>query len=146
MGHPPYPLDSGEHGVYPLNIHIESDGHSPFKAGVDYCSLNCFALYYPANFNAQEFGAHGPETDFLGVEVTLLSSRFKFDYRKMEDPGQGIEVDVLDFYFDFVEVIDKLPDDLTSPAVGDTIKVSGGHFTQPLFMHDIEMVHKCIVP
>ena len=77
-GQPPYPLDSGEHRVYnPLNIHIKSDGHSPFKAGVEYSSLDCFALYYPADFVNQKLGAHGPETDFLGVEVTLLSSWFK---------------------------------------------------------------------
>ena len=143
--HPPYPLDSGEHGVYPLNIHIESDGHGPFKAGVEYSSLNCFALYYPAPFIAQELGAHGPKTDFLGVEVTLLSSWFKFGYRKAEVPGIGLS-DILDFYFDFVEVVNKIPEGFTTPAVGDTIRVSGGHLTQPLFAPDVEMFHACIVP
>lgn len=141
-----YPLCDGEHPVSkPLSIHVESDGHGPFKAGVEYSSLNCFALYYPANFIAQELGAHGPETDFLGVEVSLLSSWFKFSYRKAEVPGMGLS-DILDFYFDFVEVVNKIPEGFTTPAVGDTIRVSGGHLTQPLFARDVEMFHACIVP
>lgn len=143
-----FPLynNGGEQGDYnPLNIHIESDGQGPFKAGVEYSSLNCFALYYPARLTWQEFGAHGPETDFLGVEVTLLSSWFKFGYRKAEVPGMGLS-DILDFYFDFVEVVNIIPEGFTTPAVGDTIRVSGGHLSQLLFAPDIEMFHTCIVP
>ena len=83
----------------------------------------------------------GTTEGLKGLEVKLLSSSFRFGYSQNEESiGE-----MLDFYFDFEEVITSVPEGYNfSPTVGDTIRVSGGHYTQCVLYDN--PVHSFIVP
>jgi hypothetical protein len=125
-----------------LNIMIAGDGYGPFKTGVDYASNNNIVFYYPSLVNSSGWDTinqytiiYGspvprPREHPSGVSVKLLSSSFKFGYSKMDN--DGISIDILDFYYDFEEIITGLPvnERDISLSLGDTVRVTNGHLRQ----------------
>lgn len=63
-----------------------------------------------------------------------------FDYSEMDIDRVGT-VEVFDFYYDFEEVITHTPEGDTYPAVGDTIRVSDGHFRQVISLYNNDLKH-----
>ena len=143
------PLYNGFDVYCPFYFYIVGDGDGPFKEGVDYSSSNNYAFYFPENpMDLSEISAVSYPlshlTDFKGLGVRLLSNSFRFGYSKRDEAIYG---NVLDFYFDFKEVITSVPDGYTcTPSVGDTITVSNGHFVESLFFHDLNTIHQLVTP
>lgn len=114
-----------------LYLHILGPGQGKFKENVEYSSPNNIVLYHPAllsDFARQTLNPHdGGDWDiiptFNGYEVKLLSSSFKFNHSLKWGVGK-----VLDFYFEFEEVITAVPEGWAgSPTVGDTLRITNGH-------------------
>jgi hypothetical protein len=143
------PLYNGIYVHQPFYFYIVGDGDGPFREGVDYSSPNNYAFYFPENpMDVDEISVRkyssSELTDLKGLAVKLLSSSFRFGYSKSDKATFG---EVLDFYFDFEEVITSVPDGYKcSPSVGDTIVVSNGHFSESLFFHDNNTIHQLVVP
>ena len=117
-----------------LYLHIVGPGQGGFKENVVYSSPDDIVLYHPAllsDFANQTLNPHkGDDWDviptFNGFEVKLLSSSFKFNHSIKWRVGK-----VLNFYFDFVEVITAVPDEWKgTPSVGDTVRITNGHVVQ----------------
>ena len=114
-----------------LYLHILGPGQGKFKKNIAYSSPDDIVLYHPAllsDFASQTLNPHnGGDWDiiptFNGYEVKLLSSSFKFSHSLKWGVGK-----VLDFYFEFEEVITAVPEGWTgSPTVGDTLRITTGH-------------------
>ena len=144
----PRPLYNGNNGGMPFFFYIVGDGKQPFREGVDYSNPENIVYYFPEGHwivegsSVYEYKQMPGTTEGLkGLEVKLLSSSFRFGYSQNEESiGE-----MLDFYFDFEEVITSVPEGYNfSPTVGDTIRVSGGHYTQCVLYDN--PVHSFIVP
>ena len=148
-GQGPPPLYNGNRSINPFFFYIAGDGMGPFKEGVNYASPDNVVFYFPENpGKIDSFGLrlyhHYKVPDFQGLEVKLLSSSFRFGYSKSDEEYVPA---LLDFYFDFEEVITSVPEGYKcSPSVGDTIRVTNGHFVQSLFLHDLSVDHKFVAP
>lgn len=128
----------------PCLIFIPGNGEGPFVAGEEYSSANNLVAYYPGHFyrfvdERTPVKNELPLNDWRGLEVEILTSSFQFGYSQMNDCYYNVEkdvyfgnVEILDFYFDFTEVILSTPEGHVSPAVGDTIRVTNGHFRQAI--------------
>ena len=132
-------LEVGEMGCVPLFFMIVGNGYGPFKTGVDYSSRDNIVIYYPylyswydvSNKYSYIYGdSPRPNEHKSGVSAKLLSGSFKFGYSKMDN--DGLSIDILDFYYDFEEVITSLQkkEYLNSLQVGDTVRVTNGHLRQ----------------
>ncbi len=145
------PLYTGNGGRVPFFFYIVGDGIHPFHEGEDYAGPNNIVYYFPESpvivvpDSVYNDYYHIMSSDgFNGLKVELLSSSFRFGYDYVDEPCVG---EVLDFYFDFEEVITSVPEGYNaSPTVGDTIRVSNGHFVQSLFFENKEVMHQFIVP
>ena len=131
-------LDALSSGAWFFHIIGPEDG--PFEKDVVYSSPNDIALYHPRlgyfyNYGGRSldyipgichyFDWFNPPT-FNGFEVKVLSSAFRFKHSIKERVGK-----VLNFYFDFEEVITSVPQEWDQyPTVGDTIRITNGHFVQ----------------
>ena len=120
----------------PFFFYIAGDGLGPFVAGKEYSSPNNVVYFYPGQFCGHHDPADihfpgRPPFNFSGLEVKLLTSSFRFGYSQIMNEGMGM-VDVLDFYFDFEELIVSPPEGYSTPGAGDTIRVSNGHFRQAI--------------
>ena len=131
-------------------FHISGDGKGPFQEGVEYNTTECTVFYFPnaaPHVHSLDYFRlfDDPSRYIKNVEIKLLSRSFKFGYSKMEDPAVGV-IGVLDFYFDFDEVILSAPDDQHTLEIGDTVRVSNGHFVQSLLGCDLNTLHQLISP
>lgn len=130
-------------------FHIVGPGDGPFKENVVYSSSTDRILYYPELWsyadnwiNSYDFDCNDIDISisFNGLDVVILSSSFRFSHSIKERVGT-----VLDFYFDFEEVLTSVPESPYNSkqilSVGDTLRITNGHFTQaPLGMGFIEKV------
>lgn len=128
-----------------LFFYIKGEDKGPFIPGKDYSSSFNVATCYPGNYYGRSLGGYwdyvyslGYPPDLQGLKVKMLSSSFKFGYSQIDIDDLGT-VDVLDFYYDFEEVITQTPDGYSLPAIGDTIKVSNGHFQQVISLYNKEL-------
>lgn len=142
------PFYDGSNFINPLLFYIVGDGDNPFREGVEYSNPENIVYYFPESpvFFMGGRVYQNKEKDWnYGVEVKLLSSSLRFGYSKRDGVEGG---DLLDLYFDFEEVITKVPEGyMSSPTVGDTIKVSNGHFSYSLlFDIDKSLIQMFIVP
>ena len=132
----------------PFCFYISGDGKGPFIEGVDYSGHDNIVFFFPeipvVIYPRVLYNNKTKPNDFKGLEVKLLSSSFRFGYSNRDD----ICVDeVLDFYFDFEEVITGVPEGYTStPTVGDTIRVTNGHLAYSLFFDSSDRIHQYIAP
>lgn len=102
-------------------FHIVGDGKGPFKEGVNYNSDDNIVIYHPALP-----GSIVKINQNHGFQTSLLSGSFTFKHKEIRGVGK-----VLDFCFDFEEEIVAVPEGCDSgPLVGDTVRVSNGHFIQ----------------
>ncbi len=141
------PLYNGDNYRCPFFFYITGDGKGPFKEGVDYSGPENIVYYFPESsviVYPRAYQYKEMPDSFNGLEVKLLSSSFRFGYSNRDD----ICVDeVLDFYFDFEEVITGVPEGYTStPTVGDTIRVTNGHYAYSLFFDSSSVIHQFIEP
>lgn len=143
------PLYNGNNYSHmPFFFYIVGDGKQPFREGVDYSNPENIVYYFPEGpwivygYKIYKYKEMPGTTEGLnGLEVKLLSSSFRFGYSQDTNP-MG---EYLDFYFDFEEVITSVPEGYSfSPTVGDTIRVSGGHYKQCIFFDNI--AYQFIVP
>lgn len=142
-------------GPHRFVFHLKSD--APFQEG--------HIFTFPIN---TEVGVESPESAIYipfssdmeaGCRVKILNGTYQFKYNKNEDVHIK---NTLDFYYDFEEVIVSLPkrrdwdtydyslqfDDGYSldVHVGDTIRVTNGHFSQTLFGLDINDLYMFVTP
>lgn len=124
-------------------FHILGPGDGPFKDGKRYASPEDIVFCFP---NLRRYSNYtwntgvGPwrfdsdvDSDdaiicsFKDLDVKIISSSFRFKHTIKERVGE-----VLDFYFDFVEVITSAPPEENEqmPIVGDTLRITNGHFVQ----------------
>ena len=151
---------------YTLFFYVVGEEDGTFVTGRDYSSSDNVAIYYPGQFCGQWMPYASGSDDILdlngflyGIKVELLSSSFKFGYSQRTNEDGGV-VDVLDFYYDFEEVIvtgPELPIDppvdppiypYPSPAPGDTIRVTNGRWRQAISLYYNELydvVHDFVI-
>lgn len=140
------PFYDGSNCLNPLLFYIVGDGENPFREGVEYSNPENIVYYFPESpvfFHGVSVYQNKEKDWNYGVEVKLLSSSLRFGYSKRDGVEGG---DLLDLYFDFEEVITKVPEGyMSSPTVGDTIRVSNGHFSYSL-LFDKSLIQTFIVP
>ena len=114
-----------------LYVHIVGPGDGKFKEKDVYSSPDDILLYHPSlsDFSSHFFMGSLDEGDIIpsfdGFEVKLLSSSSRFGHSIKWRVGK-----VLDYYFDFEEVITAVPEGYDQrPAVGDTVRITNGHLT-----------------
>ena len=114
-----------------LYLHIVGPGQGGFKENVVYSSPDDIVVYHPAllsEFTSNYLIPHIVNDwdiipTFNGYEVKVLSSSFKFNHSIKWGVGK-----VLNFYFEFDEVITAVPEGwIGTPTVGDTLRVTRGH-------------------
>lgn len=133
----------------PLYFKIVGDGIGPFKEGVDYSSPDNVVYYYPCMMNSvwsNETNHFSDYPNLDGLKVKLLSSSFRFGYSKSDEKYATV---LFDFYFDFEEVITSVPDIetwLPAPAVGDTIRITNGHFANNLYFSALNFEYQFVAP
>lgn len=122
---------------------IRGPGDGPFVEGVDYSSENNNIVFGPDEMTGWHWSLSKKHDASTKLGVKILSSSIKFGYTKTD---KELIEEVLDFYFEFEELVTSVPDGsiYDDYSIGDTIKVTNGHFIQNLYFSkkdNLDRVH-----